>query len=133
MKNSTKTRETVGQLRAACLEIARGFEEMEQRAGEVRPDTWAEAVNALTETLAVARVAWVESTLVPREPPGPDEYSVQLLDAAGEPMAGASFTEPSDDAAEDEARALALFHDWCRRVRLLAKASGRSWTIEIRA
>jgi hypothetical protein len=125
MKNSTKNKDVCGQMRRCCEEMARGFALMEA-AEEITPDTWGEAVNALAETLAVARVNWAElaaERASPPEIPAGCSYSVQLLDAAGESMAGASFAEPSDEAAEDEARALALLHDWCVRARLRAKGT----------
>lgn len=66
MQNSTKSKEILGQLVRACEEMARAFEQM-GTAEEVTADSWAEAVSALSETLAVARVQWVESTLVRRD------------------------------------------------------------------
>lgn len=135
MKNSTKNKDICSQMRRCCEEMARGFALMEA-AEEITPDTWGEAVNALAEVLAIARVNWAEleaeraaSVVVVVRPL---EYSVQLLDTWGEGMAGASFTAPDNDAAEDEARALAIIHDWCVRARLHCKPSQHEWTIEIR-
>lgn len=144
MKNSTKDRDTSGQLRRACEEMARGFAQMETTE-EITPDTWGEAVSALTETLTVARAQWVtrvqwaelvaelvgDPEMAGRHPSPVSQYSVQLLDAKLEPMAGASFDASSDDEAEAEARALALMHGWARLALVVHKYSGRTWSIEV--
>jgi hypothetical protein len=136
METSTKTGMILGQLRRACEEMARGFEQME--SGEATSDAWAEAVSALSETLAVARVQWVESTLVRREPaaPPPNEYAFHFFARSGEELAGASIQAESDEAAEDELREMAgldpiLNHESASRVQLVHKVSGRAWEIPL--
>lgn len=134
MKNSEKQRETIGQLHRACLEMGHGFDMMLLKS-EMTPDDWGQAVEALTLTLAVARVQWSEAVAErTAQTLGLDvaqEYAIQLLDPTGMPGGGASYHAASDDAAADEARALASEFDWVRRVRLVHKASGRAWTVEI--
>lgn len=130
MKNSEKKRESIVQLMRACQEMAVGFEMMLAKA-EMSPDDWGQAVSALSETLAVARVQWAEAVAELAEQAQGGEYSIQLLDPSGMPSAGASFPAASDGEAEDEARALALMHDWARRATLLHKGSGRTWTIQV--
>lgn len=138
MQNSEKKRDAILQLMRGCQEMAFGFEMMLEKA-EMTPDDWGQAVNALSEAQAVARVHWAEAVAElgadsAGSPPSPlpaNEYSVQLLDAKLEPMAGQSFPAASDDAAEDETRAFALEHSWARLARLLHKSSGRAWSIEV--
>lgn len=133
MKNIEKQREVIGNLHRACVEMGHGFDMMLLKA-EMTPDDWGQAVAALSETLAVARVQWSEAVAErTAQSLGLDvqEYAVQLLDPTGMPGGGASYRASDDDAAADEARELAREFDWVRRVRLLHKASGRSWTVEI--
>lgn len=134
MQISTKTGDILGQLARACEEMAAAFRQMEssEPSEQENPDTWGQAVNALSETLAVARVQWAELTAQRAAASGGGEYSIHLLDGNGMPSAGASFPAASDLAAEDEARALALMHEWARRATLLRKCDGHKWTIQIR-
>ena len=60
MQISEKKRESIEQLMRACQEMAVGFEMMLSKA-EMSPDDWGEAVTALSETAAVARVQWAEA------------------------------------------------------------------------
>jgi hypothetical protein len=132
MKNSEKTRVSIEQLMRACQEMGHGFEMMLQKP-EMTPDDWGQAVAALSETLAVARVQWAEAVADCAEQAGGAEYHVQLLDCAGEAFAGAVFEAADDATAEDSARELAIDGHWCpppARIRLRNKRSGLEWTIQ---
>ena len=61
-----------------------------------------------------------------------NEYHVELLNVAGQPLAGASFPAQSAKEAEEEARALALMHDWAVTARLHRKGGlVAPWTIDL--
>lgn len=126
----------LGRLGNWTPESSRSFETLERFLNDVtqelasRRDQLAAVTEAYAGGLLPELAAELEHELKrDTERPGA-EYSIQVFDRSGEPLAGASVPVENDDAANDEARELALEHN-AAQARVHCKTDGRTWFLEV--